>query len=317
MAYILLLLGFIFLIKGAGYFVEGASSIAKILRVPPILIGLTIVAFGTSAPEGAVSIQAAIKGNNGMAMGNIIGSNMFNMSLVIGIAAMIYPLKVEMETIRKEIPFVLLASILLEILIMDQFIEKRSIDILSRADGFVLMCFFIIFLYYLYEVARKSREKISEVDENEKYSTGKSILFTIGGLAGIIIGGEIVVRNSMQIAKAFGLSDTLIGMTIVSLGTSLPELSTCVTATLKKQSDIAIGNIVGSNIFNTLFVLGTSSIISPLALEGKMFIDVMFMIVYTFILLIFSILHQKIVRWEGAVLVLSYVIYLIYVIMNK
>ena len=317
MAYILLILGFILLIKGAGYFVEGASSIAKILRVPPILIGLTIVAFGTSAPEGAVSIQAAIKGNNGMAMGNIIGSNMFNMSLVIGIAAMIYPLKVEMETIRKEIPFVLLASILLEILIMDQFIEKRSIDVLSRVDGFVLMCFFIIFLYYLYEVARKSREKISEVDKNQKYSTGKSILFTMGGLAGIIIGGEVVVRNSMQIAKEFGLSDTLIGMTIVSLGTSLPELITCVTATLKKQSDIAIGNIVGSNIFNTLFVLGTSSIISPLVLEGKMFIDVMFMIVYTFILLIFSILHQKVVRWEGAVLILSYVIYLIYVIMNK
>ncbi|PAB58458.1 calcium/sodium antiporter [Anaeromicrobium sediminis] len=315
MYYILLVLGFILLIKGADFFVDGASSIAKLLKVPPVLIGLTIVAFGTSSPEGAVSIRAAINGNNGLSLGNIIGSNMFNMSLVIGIAAIIIPLKVEMQTIKKEIPFTLLAAIVVEILMADVFLNKQDTNMLSRSDGLVLLCFFIIFMYYLFEVAMKSRENYEE--EFHEVSKGKSIIYTIAGLIAILVGGDLVVKSSSKIALAFGMSETLVAITIVSLGTSLPELITCVTAARKGYSDMAVGNIVGSNIFNTLFVLGTSATINPLVVESGLNIDVGFMVIYTFLLLIFSILHYKIVRWEGALLVLSYGGYIVYVLGNK
>lgn len=315
MYYILLLLGFALLIKGADFFVDGASSIAKLLRVPPVLIGLTIVAFGTSSPEGAVSIRAALSGNSGLALGNIIGSNMFNMSLVIGIAAIIIPLQVQMQTINKEIPFTLLAAIVLQILMNDVFLNKDTENILSRSDGLILLCFFAIFMYYLYEVAMKSRETYEE--DIVVISKRKSILLTLGGLISILIGGEIVVKSASAIALSFGMSETLIAITIVSLGTSLPELITCVTAAKKGHSDMAVGNIVGSNIFNTLFVIGTAATIHPLTVQNGLTIDVAFMSVYTFLLLAFSALHYKIVRWEGITLVVSYGAYILYVLGNK
>ncbi|SHJ56767.1 cation:H+ antiporter [Geosporobacter subterraneus DSM 17957] len=316
MAYLLLLIGFILLIKGADYFVEGASGIAKLLRVPPILIGLTIVAFGTSSPEAAVSIRAAVNGNNGIALGNVVGSNVFNISLIIGITAMLNPLQVERETVRKEIPFTLLASILLLVLVSDTLLQGLAINQITMGDGLVLGCFFLIFMFYLLEVALHSRERDEEMTAFCPKTMGKNVLFTAGGLAAIISGGELVVRSSTTIAKTLGMSETMIGLTIVAVGTSLPELITSVTAAVKKQSEIAVGNIVGSNIFNILFVLGISSAIHPIRVDPKIFFDIRLMILYTAILLIFSRTHHKISRKEGFVLLLSYLFYAVHVILR-
>lgn len=316
MAYLLLLIGFILLIKGADYFVEGASGIAKLLRVPPILIGLTIVAFGTSSPEAAVSIRAAVNGNNGIALGNVVGSNVFNISLIIGITAMLNPLQVERETVRKEIPFTLLASILLLVLVSDTLLQGLAINQITMGDGLVLGCFFLIFMFYLLEVALHSRERDEEMTAFCPKTMGKNVLFTAGGLAAIISGGELVVRSSTTIAKTLGMSETMIGLTIVAVGTSLPELITSVTAAVKKQSEIAVGNIVGSNIFNILFVLGISSAIHPIGVDPKIFFDIRLMILYTAILLIFSRTHHKISRKEGFVLLLSYLFYAVHVILR-
>jgi len=318
MEYILLILGFGLLIKGADYFVDGASGIAKLMRIPPILIGLTIVAFGTSAPEAAVSIRAAVNGNNGITLGNVVGSNMFNIAFIIGITSLISPLRVERTTVRKEIPFTLLSSILLLILMFDVALQAFNRNFISRADGLVLLSFFAIFMYYLFEVARNNWEEIDpeEMPVSPKVM-GKNILFTLAGLAAIIFGGDLVVKSSTQIAYAFGMSETLVGLTIVAVGTSLPELITSVTAAIKKQSEIAVGNIIGSNIFNILFVLGISSVISPVAVIGAIFTDVKIMIFYTFILLIFSRTYHRISRAEGAVLLLSYISYVTYIIMRN
>lgn len=318
MAYILLIVGFVLLIKGADYFVEGASGIARSLRIPPILIGLTIVAFGTSSPEAAVSIGAAIRGNNGIALGNVIGSNIFNISFVIGITALLNPLQVERETVKKEIPFTLLSSILLLILIGDVMLQGYLANEITRADGLVLLAFFSIFMFYLLEVALHSREKNSEEGiEVTKGGIVKQVVLSVAGLGAIIFGGEVVVRNSTLIAKQFGMSETLIGLTIVSIGTSLPELITSVVAAMKKQSEIAVGNIVGSNIFNILFILGTSSLITTIPVEPKLFFDMILMVGYTLLLLIFSRTHHKITKAEGIILLLSYITYMVFIIMRK
>ncbi|WP_100407952.1 calcium/sodium antiporter [Bacillus solitudinis] len=318
MEYVLLLLGFGLLIKGADYFVEGSSTIATFLRISPLLIGLTIVAFGTSSPEATVSILASLRGNADVAIGNVVGSNIFNITLVIGITAMLNPLRVESETIRKEIPFTLLASIALFILISDVFLQSGSLNIITRSEGFILLLFFSVFLYYIFEVARKSRneEKLEQVTASSKDWT-KQITLTIVGLAGIIIGGDFVVRGSTQIALSLGMSETLVGLTIVAVGTSLPELVTSVTAAIKKQSEIALGNIVGSNIFNILFVLGSASVVNPLPVDGKIYIDVLFMIALTFVILIFSRTHFRIGKYEGLILTATYVLYIVYIIIRN
>ncbi|MBS3995622.1 MAG: calcium/sodium antiporter [Alkaliphilus sp.] len=317
MAYLILILGFAALIKGADYFVEGASGIAKILRLPPILIGLTIVAFGTSAPEAAVSIKAAIDGSSGIALGNIVGSNIFNITLIIGITALIFPLAVERETVKKEIPFALLSSILLFILIQDVSLSNHYENLLTKTDGLVFLCFFAIFLFYLFEVAMHSREKTEEEKNDRSIPVGKNVLSTLGGLTAIIIGGDLVVESSITIANSLGMSETLIGLTIVAGGTSLPELITSVTAAMKKESEIAVGNIVGSNIFNILFVLGVASLISPIPVESKIFIDAFIMIAFTIMMWIFSRTQHKITRMEGIILILSYVVYTTYIIFRN
>jgi cation:H+ antiporter len=318
MTYILLVVGFVLLIKGADYFVEGASNIAQLLKVPPILVGLTIVAFGTSSPEATVSIIAALEGSSEVSLGNVVGSNILNITLVIGITAMINPLKVESETIRKEIPFTLLASIVLWVFISDVALQNLDTNLITRNEGIILLLFLSIFLYYIYEVARNSRSS-STVEEvnNEGITWGKNLVFTIAGMAAIIFGGEMVVDNATQIALTIGMSETLVGLTIVAIGTSLPELITSITAALKKKTEIALGNIVGSNIFNILFVLGISSTISPLAVDNKIFTDVVYMIILTVLLLIFSRTKYKISKIEGAVLVVVYVGYLIYIILRN
>ncbi|QOR68191.1 calcium/sodium antiporter [Cytobacillus suaedae] len=318
MTYVLLLVGFALLIKGADYFVEGSSTIAAMLKISPLLIGLTIVAFGTSSPEATVSILAALDGNAGVAIGNVVGSNIFNITLVVGITAMINPLKVESTTIRKEIPFTLLASVTLLVLVADITLQGFNENLITRSDGLVFLLIFAVFLYYIFEVARNNRESRSDTTPTEKKGPmGKYILFTVGGLAAIIFGGDLVVDSATEIAFSFGMSQTLVGLTIVAVGTSLPELITSITAAIKKQSEIALGNIVGSNIFNILFVLGASSLISPLAVIDEIFIDIILMILLTVVLLVFSKSQFKIAKSEGFILAASYVAYMVYIILRN
>ena len=317
MTYILLIIGFALLIKGADFFVDGSSNIARLLRVPSILIGLTIVAFGTSAPEATVSIIAAVEGNADVSLGNIVGSNIFNLTLVVGIAAFIYPLRVENETIRKEIPFTLLASAVLLVLMGDIALQGFNDNLLTRSDGLIFLMFLSIFMYYVIEVALKSRGSSSDEKIPADLTWGKNILFTLLGLAAIIIGGDMVVTNGTKIAYSWGMRETLVGLTIIAIGTSLPELVTSITAALKKESEIALGNIVGSNIFNILFVLGSSSVIAPLPVNGKVFIDVIIMILLTVLLLVFSRTNYRIGKREGLTLAIVYIVYLVYIILRN
>ncbi|CAM4488230.1 calcium/sodium antiporter [Paenibacillus tarimensis] len=320
MSYILLVVGFALLIKGADWFVEGASSIAALLRISPMLIGLTIVAFGTSSPEATVSILAAMKGNADVALGNIVGSNILNTTLAIGLTAFLMPMKVESTTIRKEIPFTVLASVALLVLISDAALQgaEAGNSWITRGDGIILLLFFAIFLYYIIEAALNNREQPSEdYAAAGAKGWGRNILFTLLGLAGIIIGGELVVRSSTQIALALGMSETLVGLTIVAIGTSLPEIVTSVTAALKKRGDIALGNIVGSNIFNLLFVLGTASVVAPLGVDPKIASDMLIMIGLMVVLFIFSRTRYTIARSEGIILAVSYLVYLVYIIIRN
>lgn len=317
MAYILLIIGFVLLIKGADLFVDGSSNIAKLLRIPSILIGLTIVAFGTSSPEATVSIIAALEGSADVSLGNIVGSNIFNLTLVVGIAAFIFPLKVENETIRKEIPFTLLASAVLLILMGDVALQGFGDNLLTRSDGLIFLLFLSIYMYYVIEVALKSRGKSSDEKIPADIKWGKNILITLLGLAGIIIGGQMVVTNGTEIAYSLGMSETLVGLTIIAIGTSLPELVTSIAAALKKESEIALGNIVGSNIFNILFVLGASSLITPLPVNGKVFIDIIIMILLTVLLLVFSRTNFRIGKREGMTLAIVYIVYLVFIILRN
>lgn len=312
---ILLVVGLALLIKGADFFVDGSSSIAKNFRVPAIIIGLTIVAFGTSAPEAAVSITASIKGLNDIAMGNIIGSNIFNLLGVLGISAIIKPIKIERQIIVKEYPFSLAATVVLLVIICDIWLGTGSINTLSRGDGIILMIFFAIFLYSIISTAQHSREADSgETDQKPKYSIPKSILFSLAGLTGIIIGGQLIVNSATDIAKVFGISEALIGLTIVAVGTSLPELVTSIVAARKGESEIAIGNVIGSNIFNILFILGASSIINPLDINSLNIIDMIILVVITLLVYAFCITKRSVSRIEGVVLTAGYIGYLIYII---
>jgi cation:H+ antiporter len=317
MAYGLLIIGFALLIKGADFFVDGASNIAKLMRVPTMLIGLTIVAFGTSTPEATVSIIAAMEGTADVSLGNVVGSNIFNISLIIGVTAFLYPLRVESETIKKEIPFTLLASVVLLILMSDIILNGASTNLLTRADGLIFLLFLSIFMYYVIEIGLKSRKVTAKEEVPKDITWSKNILITIVGLAGIIFGGELVVDNGVKIAYSLGMSEALVGLTIVAIGTSLPELVTSASAALKKESEIALGNIVGSNIFNILFVLGASATITPLAVNQKMFVDVLIMIVLTVILLIFSRTNFQIGKREGIILIIAYLVYMVYIIFRN
>lgn len=317
MAYLLLIVGFGLLIKGADFFVDGSSNIARLLQVPPILIGLTIVALGTSAPEATVSIIAALDGSAEVAVGNVVGSNIFNITLVVGIAAFLYPLKVESETIKKEIPFTLLAGVVLLIFMSDRALQGLGDNMITRSDGLILLLFFSIFMYYVIELGLKSRKNVDKSSVPSDITWGKNIAITVVGLAAIIFGGDLVVKNGTTIAYALGMSETLVGLTIIAIGTSLPELVTSISAALKKESEIALGNIVGSNIFNILFVLGASATITPLSVNDKVFTDVILMIFITVMLLVFSRTQYKIGKREGLVLALVYVGYLIYIIIRN
>ncbi|MBC5996590.1 sodium:calcium antiporter [Romboutsia ilealis] len=333
---IILLLGFVLLVKGADIFVEGSSTIAKILKIPPLIIGLTIVAFGTSAPEAAVSITAALNGQNGMAMGNVVGSNIFNLLMVVGISGFIKTLYVDKAIISKEFPFLLLSSILLFVLTFDVSLQGTATNILSRGDGLVLLMFFAIFMYSLLKAALNSMNNPSleetsisfdsvSIDYNDdtlvKEKTNskvliKNILASIIGIILIILGGNMVVSSASTIASDFGVSDQLIGLTIVSIGTSLPEFVTSIIAAIKGESSIALGNVIGSNMFNILFVLGASATISPMSIDPMLFVDALFMIIVTLITYLFAIQKRDINKIESAVLVILYIGYMAYLLIS-
>jgi len=313
--YILLIIGFIFLIKGADLFVEGSASIARSLKVSPLLIGLTIVAFGTSSPEGAVSINAAIKGSNDIVMANIIGSSIFNIMLVIGVVSVIKNIKINHITILKELPFLLLTSVVLYVISIDHYLQGNGNNIISRGDGIILIAFFLIFMYYIIETALKSKEEYG--DDTKQMSTSKSIGYSIIGLVGIIFGGNWVVNSSVEIAVSLGMSETLVGLTIVAIGTSLPELTTSIVAAYKGESDIAVGNVIGSNVFNILLILGVTAIIKPIAVSDKVFLDMIYLLTGTIFVFIFSITRKTISRYEGIFLSITYIAYTVYIIIRN
>ena len=324
MDYLILIIGFTALIKGADFFVDGASSIARKFGIPTILIGLTIVAFGTSAPEGAVSIKAAISNSDGIAVGNIIGSSIFNILLVIGTAAIIKPVRIKVKTILKEYPFLLLSSSMLFVLSYDVVLQGAEVNRLSRGDGIVLFSVFLVFLYYLVEMAISSNRSenteedgLIETDNITEFKLSKSIFLTLLGMIGIMLGANWVVESSSSIAINLGMSDTLVGLTIVAIGTSLPELVTSIVAAFKGESDIAVGNAIGSNMFNIVFILGITSMIKPLPIENKVFIDMIYLLAATILTYVFSITGKKTNRFEGIILSLAYVSYMAFVLIRR
>ena len=308
----LLIIGFIVLIKGADIFVDGASSVAGNFKVSKMLIGLTIVAFGTSAPEFAVSVKSLLSGSGDMVLGNVIGSNILNILLILGVSSMFHSLKVKDNTVKKELPITLLMTAIFIVLLSDKLFDKGFNNTFTRSDGIVIILFFLVFVYYLIKMARNKIDK----SQDEKYmSMKKAILFTILGIAGIIIGSNLVVENASAIARTIGISESMVALTIVALGTSLPELVTSITATRKGEYDIAIGNVVGSNIFNIGMVIG-----APIALFGGIqqfsinYIDLITMIVSAFLLFIFSYNDRKISKFEGSIFLIMFIVYYGYVI---
>ena len=311
----LLIIGFVILIKGADIFVDGASSLAKNFKLPTILIGLTIVAFGTSAPELAVSIQSLLKGSGDIVLGNVIGSNILNILLIVGVSAMFHSLTVKNNTVKKELPNTLLLSTLFIVLLTDSFFGIGD-NSLSRQDGIILLLFFTIFLYYLLTIMRHNKN--SEKNEEEiKYTIPKSLLFILLGLVGIIFGSDFVVDGASNIASSLGVSEKMISLTIIALGTSLPELVTSVTATKKGEYDIAIGNVVGSNIFNICAVIGI-----PVTFIGSIdhinfnLIDLAVLFIAVFLLFIFSLKDRKIEKKEAFVFLSIFLVYYTYVILG-
>lgn len=305
---LLLVVGFAMLIKGADWFVEGASKIADKFGIPQLVIGLTIVAMGTSAPEAAVSITSAVKGSAGITIGNVVGSNIMNVLVILGITAVIRAIAVQKSTIRYEIPFTIGITVVLAILgLMDNRI--------SRLDGVILWALFIVYLLYLLRMAKKGQDVIEDVPElSEKDTPLRMILMVLIGAVLIVWGADITVDAATELAKIFGMDDRLIGLTIVALGTSLPELVTSVTAAIKGKADIAVGNIVGSNIFNILFVVGTTALITPVTYSASFMVDSIVAVVTMVLLLICVLPKKKLGRVGGLVMLAGYAAYFVYLI---
>lgn len=317
LTYILFIIGLVLLIKGASWLVDGASSIAKKLNISAIVIGLTIVAFGTSTPELIVNIYATIEGNTEIAIGNILGSNIVNIFFILGVSALIHPLLSKKNTVWKEIPLSLLAAVLVGFMANDILIDGAKSSMLSRIDGLVLISFFIIFLYYTFGIAKVQGEASDE--DIKEFSYPKSILFIVVGLVGLTVGGKWIVDGAVKIAESFNVSQSLIGLTIVAIGTSLPELATSAMAAYKKQSDIAIGNVVGSNIFNIFWILGFSAVLKPLPFSEKSQIDVLMTIFASLVLFILLMVGKRhvIEKWQGVLMILIYIGYLVFLISNS
>lgn len=318
---LLLAVGFAFLVKGADFFVEGSSSIAKKLKVPPIIIGLTIVAMGTSLPETAVSVTASLVQNNELAVSNVVGSNIFYLMFVIGVCSILTPIMVQKATVVRDIPLSLGCALFLLVLGVSGLGDKAGMT-LGHADGVIFLIVFAGYIFTMVRSAMKARaagqkveiEGVEECDNMKELSYGKSILFLIVGAAAIAFGGDLTVDTASRIAIELGMSQTLVGLTIVSIGTSLPELVTSVVAARKNEVDMAVGNAVGSNIFNILMVLGISSAISPVALIRENIIDIVLLMVFSVMVWIFAGTRKKIERKEGIIMVVVYLVYCAYII---
>lgn len=310
---LLLVLGFIILIKGADFFVDGASAIAANLKISKMLIALTIVSFGTSAPELAVAVKAIASGSGDIVLGNVIGSNTLNILLIVGVSAVVHSLGVKNNTVKKELPITMLITTLFGVLLLDNIFDKGMANNFSRSDGIVLLLFFSVFMYYLISM---SRNKIDE-DEVSPMPILKAIGFTILGLVGIVLGSNFVVDSASYLAKAIGISERIIALTVIAFGTSLPELVTSVSATRKGEYDIAIGNVVGSNIFNIGIVLGI-----PVAIFGGVgrisfsIIDILVMVVTAILLFVFSLNDRKISKSEGIIFLIIFVVYYGYILIG-
>ena len=310
----LLILGFVILIKGADTFVDGASSTARNFKLSTMFIGLTIVAFGTSAPEFAVSVKSILSNNSDMLLGNVIGSNVLNILLILGVCGVIAPLTVKNNTVRKEIPFTVLVSMLLVALLLDKPLNHEMINQISRTDGIAIVLFFSVFIYYLISVMRNKVDRDNE-ENKPKYKIGKSILFTILGIIAIIIGSDLVVDSASKIATILGVSQRLISLTIVAIGTSLPELVTSIVATKKHEQDLVIGNIIGSNIFNICIVLGIPVMLfGGITAVGFTYLDMFMLVASALILFIFAHNDKTITKWESVFMFTCFVIYYSYVI---
>lgn len=311
---LLIIAGFASLIFGANWLVDGASSLAKKNNVSDLVIGLTIVAFGTSAPELVVNLVASFNGLSDIVFGNIIGSNNFNLFIILGIAGLIYPITVQSSTAWKEIPISLIATILLFVLANNFFINQNPE--ISRLDGIILLISFLCFLYYVFSQLKQDKAESIALENKSNYKIWSLVIF---GIAGLIIGGKLVVDNSIDIATELGVSQKIIGLTIIAAGTSLPELVTSIVAALKKNSDIAIGNVIGSNIFNVLLVLSISSFVSPITYNPNFNQDLLILIGGTVFLIIamFTGKRKKLDRWEALTLLSFYLVYTTYLVTKE
>ena len=308
-AFALLVVGFVLLIKGADFFVEGSSGIAKKLRVPSIIIGLTVVALGTSLPEAAVSVSASLQGSNSLAISNVIGSNIFNLMVVVGLCAVMSPVFVQKEVVKRDIPISIGAAVVLFIL----GVIGMSVGVV---DGILLLVLFVAFIVSLVLIALKARKENAEEDEDDEIKVRPiwlCILFIVGGAAAIVFGGDMVVDSATKIALTFGMSETLVGLTIVSVGTSLPELVTSVVAARKNEVELSLGNAIGSNIFNILFILGMAGAISPIAVITENLIDICILLACSLLVWLVAWKNKKLGRAMGLTMVATYVAFVVYI----
>lgn len=316
---LLLIGGLLLILLGANGLTDGAASIAKRFNIPSIVIGLTIVAFGTSTPELTVSVSSAIKGSSDIAIGNVVGSNIFNILFIVGCTSLVAPIVITRNTLRKEIPLCILSSVVLLVIANDVLLDKGASNILSTTDGILLLCFFLIFLSYTFAIALDGKSQATDEENNIKQMPMlKSVLFIIGGLCGLVYGGQLFVDGAMNIARSLGVSESVIGLTLVAGGTSLPELATSIVAALKKNPEIAIGNVIGSNLFNIFFILGCSATITPMNISGITNIDLSVLVGASILMWFFGLFFAKrtINRPEGAFFVLCYVAYTVFLIYN-
>ncbi|RAP49962.1 MAG: sodium:proton exchanger [Methanosphaera sp. SHI613] len=305
---VLLIVGFVLLIKGADYFVEGSSDLANKLKIPSMIIGLTIVAFGTSAPEAAVSVASAVTGSNAIAVSNIIGSNIFNMLVVVGATAVIYKITIEEESLKTDFPVLMISCVLLLIFLVTG-------NQISRIEGIIFLIIIIAYISWLIIKAKKDKSNMSV--EESHLSTPIIAVYIICGLIAIVVGGDLVVNSAKDIALSLGMSETLVGLTIVAVGTSLPELITSITAALNKKQDIALGNAIGSSIFNILFILGLTNVISPIQTTQVMLIDTVVMIVLLGISYILAYDKQDFNKKDGIILLAIFIVYMIFIIIRN
>lgn len=316
---LLLIVGGALVLFGADRLTDGATALARRFGVTEMVIGLTVVAFGTSLPEFVTSFMSTLKGSSDISIGNIVGSNIFNTLVIVGASALVYPIVIRKSTVTKDIPFSVLASIMLIVVVFDVALDGAVMNILTRTDGLVMLGFFSVFMAYTFFMARNTEELSTSNESNvpvKQMPYWKIFLFIILGLAGLVLGGNLFVESACDIALSLGISETVVGLTIVAAGTSLPELATSVVAARKGSSAIAIGNVVGSNIFNIFFVMGMCATIAPMKVGNISYIDLALMLVSMLMLWGFSFSKRKIERWEGALLVIVYLIYLSYLVYN-